>query len=96
MTRSLPDVLPRRRTDLMTADFETELVVLVPDRRRVLHLDEGLSIVLDSCDGETTAASLVEEVATATGDTAGQVERWLSDALDRLDDLALLDTKAGR
>lgn len=96
MTRSLPDVLPRRRTDLMTADFETELVVLVPDQRRVHHLDEGLSIVLDSCDGNTRVPDLVQEVAGATGVTPSQVEVWLADSLDRLADLALLDTGAGR
>jgi len=87
----LPVVLPRKRPDVMVADFEAQLVVLVPDERQAHHLDEGLSLVLDSCDGVTTSATLVAEVAEATGSDAGIVASWLAESLATLDALNMLE-----
>lgn len=87
----LPASMPRRRSEALVADFETELVVLVPETRQAHLLDEGLSLVLDSCDGATPTAAVIAEVAAATGEPTDQVERWLADCLDRLADLGVLD-----
>ena len=90
----LPTVLPRRRAEVVTADFGTELVVLVPDRRRVHHLDEGLSLVLDACNGRTTTEQLVAEVADATATQAADVERWLASGLDQLREIGVLSERS--
>jgi hypothetical protein len=47
----LPELIPAKRPDVLTADFETELVVLVPEQRTAHRLDEGLSLLLDASDG---------------------------------------------
>ena len=65
---TLPALMPRKRADVMVADFDTELVVLVPDERQAHHLDVGLSLVLDSCDGTTSTAAVVAEVALGDRD----------------------------
>lgn len=95
VTTPLPATMPRKRDQVMVADFDTELVVLVPEDRRSHHLDEGLSLVLDACDGMTTTASLVAEVAEATGADTVQVEAWLRDALHQLRQLDILETGSG-
>jgi hypothetical protein len=80
----LPPVMPLRRPEVLVADFDTELVVLVPADRQAHHLDEGLSLVLDSCDGVTPTSALVDEVVQATGQSTDQVRVWLGDAIERL------------
>lgn len=72
------------------ADFDTELVVLVPEARQAHLLDEGLSLVLDSCDGSTPTADVIAEVVDATGETPGAVTTWLRQALVQLDELQML------
>lgn len=89
-TTQLPDVMPSKRDDVMVAEFDTELVVLVAGERMAHHLDEGLSLVLDSCDGETSTASVISEVAAATGDSTDAVEEWLNHALGQLESLDML------
>jgi len=81
---ALPASMPRKRADVMVADFDTELVVLVPDERQAHHLDVGLSLVLDSCDGVTSTAAVVAEVALGTGAPVDSVESWLAQTLATL------------
>jgi hypothetical protein len=88
---TLPDVLPAKRQEVMVADFDTEMVVLVPEVRRSHHLDEGLSLVLDACDGVTSTAAFVAEVSAETGEPLDRVERWLTDALDQLRGLDIVE-----
>ena len=82
--------MPRKRDEAMVADFDTELVVLVPEAREAHLLDEGLSLVLDSCDGVTPTADLIAEVAEATGESASSVSAWLSDCLRQLVELEIV------
>ena len=89
---SLPALMPRKRADVMVADFDTELVVLVPDERQAHHLDVGLSLVLDSCDGVTSTAAVVAEVALGTGTAVDAVESWLAETLVTLDRLNVLES----
>jgi hypothetical protein len=86
----LPVIMPHRRAEAIVADFDTELVVLVPEARQAHLLDEGLSLVLDSCDGVTSTADVIAEVAEATGDLPDAVRAWLRQALDQLTDLNML------
>ncbi len=86
----LPAVMPRKRPEAMVADFDTELVVLVPEARLAHLLDEGLSLVLDSCDGVTPSAGVIAEVVDATGESEPQVAEWLRNCLDRLAQLNIL------
>lgn len=83
------DRLPRMRDDVLVADFDTELVVLVPGDRRAHRLDAGLSIVLSACDGETERAALIDEVASGTGDDAEATSRWLDNAVRTLSELGV-------
>ncbi len=83
-------MLPRRRDDVLLADFGTELVVLVPDQRQTHRLDEGLSLVLTSCDGVTPVDALVAEVSAGTGEDPDVTLRWLDECLERLEALGVL------
>jgi hypothetical protein len=86
----LPFTMPRKRDEALVADFDTELVVLVPEAREAHLLDEGLSLVLDSCDGVTPTADVVAEVVAATGDDRTHVAAWLAECLRRLEALGVL------
>ena len=76
--------MPAKRPDVLTADFETELVVLVPEQRTVHRLDEGLSLLLDASDGVTPTADFVAEVCAATDQVEADVCRWMEDGLRQL------------
>ena len=80
----LPELMPAKRPDVLTADFETELVVLVPEQRTAHRLDEGLSLLLDASDGVTPTADVVTEVCAATGQVEADVRRWMEDGLRQL------------
>ena len=92
-TTDLPQVMPRKRDEVMVAEFDTELVVLVPGVRMAHHLDTGLSLVLDSCDGETPTATVIAEVAEATADEPEAVSAWLHSALNELKTLDMLEVR---
>jgi hypothetical protein len=76
--------MPRKREAALVADFDTELVVLVPEARLAHLLDEGLSLVLDSCDGTTLTAEVIGEVVEATDESVEAVTIWLLDCLRKL------------
>ena len=90
----LPEVMPAKRPDVLTAEFETELVVLVPEQRTAHRLDEGLSLVLDACDGATRSADVVAEIVSGTAQEHAAVCRWLTDGLRQLADLGILNAGA--
>lgn len=90
VTTDLPTIMPRKRDEVMVAEFDTELVVLVPWARMAHHLDVGISLVLDSCDGETPTADVIAEVAEATGNEPEAVSFWLRNALDQLAEREML------
>jgi hypothetical protein len=90
VTIDLPPIMPGKRDEVMVAEFDTELVVLVPGVRMAHHLDAGLSLVLDSCDGKTPTADVIAEVAEATGNEPEAVSIWLCNALDQLAEREML------
>lgn len=85
------DRLPRKRDDVLVADFDTEIVVLVPGERRAHRLDAGLSLVLSACDGETSRTVLIDEVASGTGDDVEVTNRWLDNAVQTLAELGVFE-----
>ncbi len=91
----LPATMPRKRDQVMVAEFDTELVVLVPEHKQAHHLDDGLSLVLDSCDGQTPTAEVVAEVADGTGEPVDAVERWLVGSIEVLHNLEMLEAGSG-
>lgn len=83
-----------RRADVLVADFDTEIVVLVPDHRKAHRLDAGLSLVFTACDGQTSVSDLIEEIRSGTGDSVAATEAWLADCLRQLDALAVFENPA--
>lgn len=84
--RRLPSIAP----GIEIAEFDTELVVLVPNDRRAVHLDSGHAIVLDSCRRGHGADRLVADVVEATGDDAEAVREWVDGVLRELARLGIL------
>lgn len=86
----VPRVMPARRSEVMVADYDTELVVLVPDTRLTHHLDVGLSLILDACDGVTLSKDLINEIATATASDVAVVRGRILDALRQFESLDII------
>lgn len=87
---SAGELLPKKREDVLVADFETELVVLVPGERRTHRLDVGLSLVLSACDGVTETTALAAEISRGTGDDLGVTMAWIARSLEILAELGVL------
>jgi hypothetical protein len=86
----VPRVMPPRRSEVMVADYDTELVVLVPDTRLTHHLDVGLSLILDACDGVTLSKDLINEIATATASDVAVVGGHILEALRQFESLDII------
>jgi hypothetical protein len=89
----LPAVMPRKRDDVMVAEFDSEFVVLVPDVRKAHHLDEGLSLVLESCDGLMLTSELVDEVANGADEDPATVAEWLEASIKQLEVLGVFEQR---
>ena len=78
---TLPEVLPARHPDVEIAEFDTEFVVFDP-RCNDVHRMVGLTaVVFDACDGVTTLASLVGEVASVLETSDQQALTLIEQAL---------------
>ena len=76
--------LPQPLPEIEIADFETELVVLVPGQRRAHLLEPLVALLFDSCRAGHDLDEVVEEVNTATGWPVEDTRAWLSNALRSL------------
>lgn len=83
-------VLPQVAEGLEVADFETELVVLVPQRRMVHLLEPDAALVFDSCRRGDSTEVLVAELAEASGREPADVAAWVDGALAELASKQLL------
>lgn len=83
-------VLPQVAEGLEVADFETELVVLVPQRRMVHLLEPDAALVFDSCRRGDSTEVLVAELAEASGREPADVAAWVDGALAELASRQLL------
>lgn len=84
--RRLPDVA----ADVEFADFETEIVALVPGVRRAVHLEAGHAIVLDSCRRGDTVDRVVDDITRASGQERSTVETWVGETVRELARLGLV------
>jgi hypothetical protein len=74
-------VLPEVNQSVAIADFDIELVVLVPERRRAFHLDPMRAVVFDSCRSGHTVSDLVHDLVVATEWSIGDTEEWVRTVL---------------
>lgn len=86
------DRLPAVSPTLEVADFETELVVLVPDRRAVHLLESDAALLFDSCRRGDPFDAVVAELAAATARDPAGVAEWVRGALDQFASKGLLPT----
>lgn len=63
------------------ADFGDELVALVPSSRHAVHLEAAHALVLDSCRHGHRMASVVAEIAAASGDEHDAIRDWIDGVL---------------
>lgn len=89
------DRLPVVSPSVEVADFDTELVVLVPGRRAAHHLEPDAAILFDSCRRGHSMDAVVAELATATGQDPAAVADWVRFALSEFADKGLFDTAEG-
>jgi len=85
--------LPALAPDIELADFDTEIVALIADRRRAVHLESGQAIVLDSCRRGDDIDHVVDEIVRASGNDRAAVEAWVDEVLQELARLGVLDSR---
>ena len=78
-------MLPATSPEVHIADFDTELVVLVPSRRRAHLLEPLVALLFDSCRSGDALGDVVVEVVEATGWDEATTETWLREALGQLE-----------
>lgn len=81
--------LPSVADSVVIADFDTELVVLVPEQRHAHLLEPLWAVLLDSCRRGDDRADLVGELAAATRWTTSDTDAWLDEALAELSRLGI-------
>lgn len=78
--RRLPAIAP----GIEIADFDVEIVALIPDRRRAVHLEAGHAIVLDSCRRGDELDHVASEIARATGLDPADAAVWVDSVVQEL------------
>jgi hypothetical protein len=73
--------LPAIDESVVVADFDTELVVLVPARRKAHLLEPMWALLFDSCRRGDAVDDLVRELAGVTGDDGAVMFAWVQQAL---------------
>jgi hypothetical protein len=73
--------LPAIDESVVVADFDTELVVLVPGRRQAHLLEPLWALLFDSCQRGDAVDDLVSELASATDDDPAATLNWVEQAL---------------
>ena len=73
--------LPAIDESVVVADFDTELVVLVPARRKAHLLEPMWALLFDSCRRGDDVDDLVTELAEATDDDPAATLAWVDLAL---------------
>ena len=83
--------LPSIAAGVEIADFDTELVVLVPGDRRAVHLQAGHAIVLDSCRRGHGIDRLVADMSAASDEPPESIRRWTLDVVQELARLGIVE-----
>jgi hypothetical protein len=82
--------LPRCVDDTETALFEGEAVVFRASTRAIHRLNATAGAVWVCCDGDTTVATMIDELAGVFGVGAAEARPQVLQALDQLAELGLL------
>ena len=77
--------LPTVASDVVVADFGSELVVLVPSRRRAHLLEPIWSLLFDSCRLGHATEDLCAELIRATRWSEEETLQWLNRAVSELE-----------
>lgn len=85
-----PDDTPQAVDDVEVAVFEGEAVLFHESASMVHHLGAVAGAVWMCCDGRTTVASMVDELADVFGTTTAEVEPAVHESLERFADEGLL------
>jgi hypothetical protein len=89
------DARPLAVGDTETALFEGEAVVFREATKSIHRLNASAAAVWVCCDGETTVADMVDELADVFAISAHETERTVLEALGQLAEVGLLaDTDA--
>lgn len=86
-----PDRMPRGRTDVDEEVLDGEAVVYDPRTGALHHLNATATAVWGLCDGETTVADAVRELADAFAAPAEQVRADVAALLGDLAERGLLE-----
>ena len=81
--------LPAIDASVVVADFDTELVVLVPARRKAHLLEPMWALLFDSCRRGDAVDDLVAELTNATDDDPAATRVWVEQALGEFDRLGI-------
>lgn len=85
-----PDSRPLAIDDTETALFEGEAVVFREATKSIHRLNASAAAVWVCCDGETTVADMIAELAEVFATVEHETERVVLEALEQLADLDLL------
>ncbi len=88
---ALPDIAPT----VVVADFDVELVVLVPERRRAHHLTPMWAVLFDSCRAGHSVERVVDDMSHASGWSEAEVRRWVIEATESFERSGIVVTPAG-
>jgi hypothetical protein len=81
--------LPAIDTSVVVADFDTELVVLVPAERKAHLLEPMWALLFDSCRRGDELDDLVAELAGATSVDDDATRAWVEQALAEFERLKI-------
>lgn len=82
---------PRQRAGVVCCEVLDELVVYSPDSADAVALNDSAHAIWTLCDGSRTPAQICAELAALAGVSPAQLEGDVSDAIDRLRGLGLLE-----
>ncbi len=90
------DTRPTAVDDVETALFEGEAVLFREATRTIHRLNATAAAVWVCCDGETSVADMVDELAEVFGVSVDETRPRVAEALEQLAELALLSGDLAR
>jgi len=85
---------PRRRDDLTVAEIDGETVIYDPRDATVHHLNSSATIVWSCCDGTSSVADIIDDIAQAFGLAVADIADQIHTALSAFEDSGLLAVPA--
>lgn len=88
-------IRPRVRGDITTVELDGERVIWDPTSGELHHLNRSASAVMSLCDGGSSIAEIVEDLAAAFGVTTERVDADVRSLLRSLRRAGLLEPSRG-